>query len=358
MPLNINIFGSYDARDQDAPVASVGEDRIARTLNAFAAQENARLRDLLSFIVDFGDTSVVTEDYGLASGGVLQPMNEFGPPEATLDRGEWSVGYPIFVYGDRSMYTPWYLENTSVANLGKDVVRKTIKDYRTNFVEVLKAVLYQENYTFNDKNFPGSGGSSFTVRRLANADGAAGAIYPAGLGEITLAALNHYKISGNAAVTQSAYELARDTLRAAGLDGSIQFLVSPTTASASTGFAGWRDTPDPLITGQTGEFAILNGPRAVGRIADGQVNALPGFPDGYLFAWDASADPPVKARETASSGWRGWRLALDETRFSYNPGRPLVNRVWQRIVGYGVKNRVNGVSVKFTAGAYTNPVLA
>jgi hypothetical protein len=360
MALNINLFGSYDQRDWVRPVAEVGEDRVLATLQAFAAAESARVRDLISFITDFGDTTQVQTNFGLAFGGELQPMTEYGPPEATREKGQWPVAYPIYGYGDRKMYTPVFLMRATLNDINRDAVGAAVKDVRTVFREILKSVLLKTNYTFNDSNWPGANLGNLTIRRLANADGSVGSIYPPGLGEITLATLNHYKTSGSGTLTAGAFDLASATLSAAGNGDNIAHIVGVNTATATSLLPEFLPLPDPRVTGvPTDQFAIVQGPRAIGRISDGDVIRLPGMPENYILSFDRSKPSPIKARESDLPGFRGFQLAVDEQRgATFNPLRPMVNRIWQRIIGFGIQNRTNGVAVQVTAsGTYTDPTL-
>jgi hypothetical protein len=76
-----------------------------------------------------------------------------------------------------------------------------------------------------------------------------------------------------------------------------------------------------------------------------------------MFSYDRSKPKPVRIRQHPDANKRGFRLVADETRGGERPGRPLVNKYWQRIFGAGVRNRFNGVMTKITTGAYSDPVI-
>lgn len=358
--LATNIFGSYEFADLiRIPVLSLTEGDIYAALQEFAAAESAALDLLISSLADFG--SNVSESFGAVSGGQLQKVGEGARGEATRRGGKYTVEFPIEAFEDRKIYTPEYLEEATLADLNADVVDAAIKDINTVFTAVFNSFTAAVNYIHDDDPWPGSRTGAHTVRRLANNDGQVGSAFANGA-LVPLATTNNYKVSGTAGITYGAFTTIRDVLKAQGHGGDIVYICSLNDASTIPGLltTNFIRVPDvKLSILPTTQVPIVESPRAIGRVADaGELQAWPHWPDGYLFGFDRSKPKPVRIRQHADAAKRGFRLVADETRGGERPGRPLVNKYWQRIFGAGVRNRFNGVMMKITTGAYTDPVVA
>jgi hypothetical protein len=358
--LNVNIFGQYAFADLPSiAVADLSQDDLYSQLQAFAAEESRMLSQLVAAVADEG--SNVKESFGYVAGGQLQRIGEMAQPEATRRGGKWDVAYPLYAWGDRKIYTPEYLERASLADLNADVVEATLKDVNTVLAVVFDAFSNKTNKAYDDDPWPGDKTGAHTVRRLANADAQVGYAYFNGQ-QVALATAQHYKTSGAATIAVGAFETIRDTLQAVGNGDDIVYFVSYNTGETLKGGtlgADFVPVPDPKLSIlPTVQTPIVASPRAIGRVANGEVQVWPHFPDGYIFGYDRSKPRPVRVRIPTRAGDRGFRLVADESRGGDRPGKPLVNKYWQRIFGAGVRNRLNGVMMQITtSGAYTNPSL-
>ena len=358
--LNVNIFGSYRYDDlPNIPVASLVETDLYSQIQAYAAAESSALQELISSIADFGTSN--GDSFGVVSGGQLQRAGQGARPEATRRGGKFTVYYPIYAYEDRKIYTPEYLEQAKLSDLNADIVDSTIKDVASVYMAVFNAFTQSTNYTFDDDPWPGNRSGQVTIRRLANNDGQSGSVVFNG-NQTQLATLNNYIVSGAAAYALGAFTTARTKLKSTGNGDDIVHVVSSNDGDTLATLLGAdfiaRADPNLSILPTT-QVPILQSPKAIGRVRTaGEVQVWPHWPDGYMFSYDRSKDRPVRIRQHPDAAKRGFRLVADETRGGERPGRPLVNKYWQRIMGAAVRNRFNGVMTKITTGAWSDPVIA
>lgn len=358
MTAPINIFGAYGFTDlASVPIAQATETVVYEAISAFLAAENSFLNDMLSLLCTFG-TEVQTE-FAEGGGGTFQQITDVGAVEATRTGGKWTVGFPIYAYGDRVMYSKSYLDEATLADLNRDVVDKTLKDVTTMISTVNSALLLKTNYTFNDNAWPGRRTGSINVRRLANNDSSDGEVYtPAG--RVSIGTLQHYVATGTASLTTAAFATIKSKLRNVGHADRIVALCSQTTADSAEALTGFVPIKNAQVVDPQGKYAIVSSPRARGVTADNiEVWEWPHFPDGYIFGFDPSKPKPVRIREHHLAQYRGLRLVSDDGAAEI-PNRPLVNKYWRRIFGAGIYNRVNGVAVHVSNAdgtTYTDPTL-
>lgn len=359
MPLEVNIFGHYNFSDLPGiGLAEVNQEEILETLRAFLEEENRFVRELTAMLADEGTGAIETFGGG-GVGGELQVFGEISTIEATKEGAGWNVGYPIVAAGDRRMVTQAWLDEATLAHLNTQAVNAAVKDANFVLKTILRAILRNVNVSFDDRQWPGTGNEGpgvITVRRLANADGAAGTIY-SNSQEILLSTLQHYITSGSASLTEGAFTLARDKLRDVGADGNVIYIVSRATADSAEGLTNFVKVRDPNIVDPAAKYALVESPRARGRIANGEVIEWPHMPNGYIIALDTTKAKPVRIRNHRLQKYQGFQLALDEERGEVL-GRPLINRFWRRLIGAGIRNRVGAVVVQVTTnGAYTAPTI-
>jgi hypothetical protein len=371
-----NIFGDLDSRDLVRPVLEFGQPDLYIRLRQALAYYNQTADAILGLLANRTTTVQERFPFGTIGGGLLQPGAELGRALAVRPNqgAEFDVAYPIDRFRTRAIFTPEYLLRATVADVQAVTVQALIDDFNTMFRTTLAALFDNANYTFIDPKDIGAGAGTLTIRRLFNADGTTGNIYMGNGRLVNMASLNHYKVSGNAAFTNSAFLLARDTLKNVGLNGNIILFISEDDAddvSLLSDFVGAENAfaydnygigRDPNITvppGSETPRAIVTYPRAIGRIRNaGQVVTLPWMPSGYIFAMDATSDRPLVVRESDLAQLRGFRLTGNDVVGDppLDGPDPILNKYWERVFGVGVRNRGNGVVVQITAsGTYTAP---
>jgi hypothetical protein len=354
-----NIFGGYDTRDNLAQtIAAFTEDRALADIQAFLTEFNGLVNTVTDTLA-VNDTIAQT-DFGTIGGGEMQPYVEYGNTEATRGFDKWSVQFPIYRFRDRQLYTEEFLQTENLDALNKDVVNSAIRSATTRVKAVLKAVLLSSNYTFEDAQFPGSKLGTFTIRRLFNNDSASGTVYVNGAA-VSIGALQHYITSGASSWSTAAFTAAKAKLRLVGRGRDTVFYISDNDSDDVKGLTGFVPRPDPTINSPTAVTAIVESPRAIGRMntagGEGEVIVMPFWPDGYMLASDRSDAKPVMIRERTEAQFRGHRLVQNETRADYGV-KSLRNKIWEDIFGAGVHNRANGVAVMIdSGGSYTDPTI-
>lgn len=353
----LNIFGAYDSRDlTGVSVMDYTESSVMADLRRFTQEYNTLYAQLVN---DFSsETTDAKANFGLAVGGEMQPYTEQGETEATRQGGEWSIAYPIARVRDAKLYTEERLETITVEELDKDVLDTVAKDWETSNKGFLRSVLKKANWTFTDGMFPGSNLGDLEIKRLANNDGAAGAVYVDGT-KVDLATLQHYFGTNTASLTQAGLETLYGKLRTVGLTGDVEIRIASDVESTVRGFANFVARDNSLIVNPNKIYSQVQKARAIGRIdspnCQAEIVVQPFMPTGYFFGWDRTAPKPVVRRVHKMAKHRGLRLVQDQTRTAYGDDT-LRHKRWERIQGFGVRNRVNGVAGQIVASAtYTDP---
>lgn len=375
MSLNAATFGEFLFGDLlPLNIYSVTEDKYLQQIQRFVQEENAFMAQLMSVLADSGTEAQSGFLNGV--GGRMHVMGKRGGVEATRGGQKWYVGYPIFAKGSKQTYEIPWLKRATFVELAASILTATTMDIETVIVDLLNALMSNVNYTFDDTQWPGmkaltpGSAAPITVYRLANADSSAGSVYAHG-SEILLASLNHYLVSGNANPTIGAFNTMRSALRNVGNDVNIKWMCSRTTCDyIEANFGSDFIQPVELLDVQiaqdfTGKYALkgsepLLGPgiRTRGRVARGELQEWPHFPDGYAFGWDATKEPPLRVRESDLGDERGFGLAPEDPNVPDVQAHPLARKQWRRIMGIGARNRCNGVVMQFTTnGSYTIPTL-
>ena len=359
MAININVFGEYKREDLPSiALADVTEGSVLEQIRVFLAEENAFLDDMVQMLATRGQT--IQEQYGNNFGGRLQNLGEIASVEQVRVGRAWSLGYPIYAYGSANAYRVAYLDEATLDDLNKDVVNHTLMDVETFITEIMRALLGNANYTFNDVPWPGGRTTAYTVYRLANADGTTGSVYVNGA-EVMIAALQHYITSGSGTLATGAFSAIRTLLRAVGNDRDIVYLMGRATADATMALSGAVLPANANINDPTAITARVTGPRSRGRTGTwggyGEVIEWPHWPENYIVGFDRAGDQPLFIREHALDKYRGFQLVQDD-KLPEVLDHPLAHKLYRRIFGVGVRNRFNGVALQVTAsGTYTAPTL-
>jgi hypothetical protein len=356
MAINVNIFGEYALQDLPAiPILSVTEDRLFEAIQAFVDAENAFLTELGAILWDTGED--VQTSFGNGMGGRMQMLGEIAGVEATRQGARWYVGFPIYAKGTmQSMRVAW-LQRASLADLNSLVVHSAMINIETVISDALGAILRNDNYVFDDTQWPGMNAGTPTVYPLANNDGSTGSVYNFG-NEVMLGTLNHYVVSGTANPTYAGFTTAHNMMRNVGNDTRIIHIMSRTTTDyVASNVTQFIRPASPLISNINVIEAQVGSPRARGVVDFDEVWEFPHFPDGYMLTLDLSKAPPLRQRESNIAGERGFQIVQDD-KLPEVTSHPLANKTFKHIYGFGVRNRVNGVVTQFKAsGAYDIPVV-
>jgi hypothetical protein len=380
------IFGDLDSRDlMDRPVADVPQADLYDAIEKALAIYNELSTDVVSI---FAETTTIAKErfdagmLGGADSAILQKGMEYGRVLATQIEQEqgaenaFEVGYPIWRFSDRGMFTPEFLLRATVRDVNNKTLDAMIRDANSLYRYVLEAVFLNDNYNFTDPKDIGQNLGTYNVKRLLNADSTPGVFKKFDGSVVAFSTVNAYKTSGSAAYTNNTFDMAHDYLTDLGLDGQITYLIAKADEAVVRGlsnFVAFDPEPvgvtDPKIidpppvagTIIPNPKALVRTPRSIGRIRaqdanSGEVIVLPWMFAGYLFAFDASAEKPVAIRESDLAQLRGFRLTHEDMSSVIGGDKLISNKIWMRVFGCGVRNRANGCIVKITTDvSYTAP---
>lgn len=362
-----NIFGGFDTRDlPNLGVDDVGRDRVMADIRRWAEYFD-RVVQLYERIFA-RRTTQATGNFGAGTAdGEMQPFGEYAATEATrTGESGWAWGAPIRAYRDEQMYTEQYLQTKNLDQINRDTIAATNRAFTTRLKMILRAILGNANWVFQDRQFPGSDKGPITVYRLFNNDGTVAQLNVNGT-IVAAGTLQSYVPSGAAAVSLTNFSLGRSKLRTRGLLGRVVHIASPTDGDTIRGLAGFV----PIASADAGKYvvtqppapqttAVAARPETIGAFSTanelGEVVLFPFWPAGYTMSMDVTAPVPVIIREHENALFRGFKLINDETRADYGSD-DLRNKTWEYIAGAGIENRANGTVVQATTGAYAVPTV-
>jgi hypothetical protein len=349
-----SLYGIIDQRDLVQPVAQITERNLAEAIGFYL---NLWTDAMAEYTAEWSaETTEYQQRFYLpTSTGGMELSDEYARGLATRRPTPtyFDVAYPLVTWDDRKMWTQLYLAQAAGTDIDRDVDDTTARDRWTLFTEIRKAIMFKTNYTFNDDKYGALG-----VKRLLNGDGAV----PPPIGTHTFDGThNHYLGTNNATLTSA---FLRDSvyqhLAEHGLRGRVVLEIAENlqdTVEAMTEFYPRSDQGDPnliLVGADVQSSARVQHPRAIGRIHNMEVRVDEFMPDNYGLATDVAAEPPIAARVDVQPELRGLRMVQDSPNDNY----PLRNAFFQRRIGFGIRNRLNGVAFQVVASAtYTDPTL-
>ncbi len=349
-----SLYGIIDQRDLAVPVAQITERNLAEAINFYLNLWSDAMADYTSEWA-FQTTDYQERFYLPTSTGGLELSDEYARGLATRRPTPtyFDVAYPLVTWDDRKMWTQLYLAQASGTDIDADVDDATARDRWTLFTEIRKAVMFSANYTFNDERRGALG-----IKRLLNGDGT----IPPPVRTRTFDGSHTHYIGTNNATLTSAFlrDSVYEHLAEHGLNGRIVLEIAENlreTVEAMTGFYPAASSQDPnldLVTADQKSTARVGSARAIGRIHNMEVRVDEFMPDDYGMATDTAADPPIAMRVDSVAELQGFRMVQDSPNDNY----PLRNAFFQRRVGFGIRNRLNGVAFQVVASAtYTDPTL-
>lgn len=351
------IFGALRIADSDYVLnATPGQRVIYEEAQRYVAEQNAALNLMLATFVE-GTTENFKMRYKLPGDGKLQRRGGLAQSGATKVTGEWDVAFPIDEYGDQVAGDDVSLAYMTAADLDRHIQGVTIRNINTVRYEMLRALFQNTARTFND---PIHG--DLTIQPLANSDSV---VYPPVVGSETAAADNHYLAAGYAGSAISdtndpianivVPELVEHFGQVTGGSRIVAF-INGAQAGKVMGLTQFVEQNDTYVRpGDNTALPVAPGSLPgvyLGRHAKGAfIQQWDWIPDGYIFAMHMDAPKPLmKRRDPAATG-----LAPDLQMVSTDAEYPFRATHWRHRFGFGVANRLNGVLVHLTAGAFAVP---
>lgn len=343
-------YGIVDSRDLIRTVQQIGERNLATAITQYLNQYNAAFNEFL------GEYAALTTEYkeryytGVAAGR-MRPSDEYSrglmsrPPVPTY----FDVAYPLSSVDDRLGWTQTVLAKLTGQRLQEQFNVVNERDRNTMLAGLYSAVFYSGNWTFSDDEW-----GDLTITRLLNNDGTVPPPYQ----NRTFAGTHNHYLSTGGALTATFLGTVYEHLREHGNGVDVVLEVARNvgnTISGLTGFYRAEQAVDGRInynaTTQPESSTVTNA-RAIGRIQNMEIRVNDTFPDNYGFATDLGSEPPIVMRQDPEAELQGLRLVQDSPNDNY----PLRNAFFQRRVGFGVRNRTNGVMFIVDAGgAYIDP---
>lgn len=350
------LMGLLGIQDRNTTVDQIGQQSVFDAINQVAASQSQEVEAMTRIFVQ-SQTTLYKEVYHLPGGGRMQDADEKGAqPGAVKSGGQWDVAYDLRDARDAMGWDDVAVAYMTVGEL--DAHMETIAMRHTNWVRyhVMRHLLNKDNETFRDKIR-----GTLTIKRLANGDADS---YPALIGgDDDITAHNHYIGTAYNAAAISAVNnpvpVVREHLEEHFDTGNPVLLVNPAQIGALRAIPGFvARTPEHVSPGDDtaelladAEFAGVPG-KLQGTMDDVAIFSWRRMPAGYAFGMDLEAPAPLKERvdEDIAASLRGFKLVAEQTDF------PLTKSQWRDRRGYGVANRLNGVSIQFSGNStYANP---
>ena len=339
-------------------VSVVGQELVFEHLNAFLAASDESLTAASALFIE-KDTENVQEKYMLPGGGRLQERGGQAESATVKASGSWTVAYPIKRYGAQFAYTREAIAKMTLRKVQNDA-DTIVEQYRNTLrFEILKALFDNTQDTFIDDDK-----GSISIEPLANGDTV---VYPPVSGSETEATEDHYLASGyvTGAIsdTNNPYEtITADLVHHFGGDtqggNNIVTLIHPDEVSVTQDLTEFTDLPDNFIVSGDNTDVPTRLPVVPGSIIGrmrGQsscwVSQWDWMPTGYMLAIHLEEKAPLKKRMPLAAWGLPSALELVQEHDTY----PFRQAHYETYFGVGAGNRLNGVFLELTAGAFSIP---
>lgn len=336
-------------------IVEFGEDRVFEGISDLLEVHNRLVQEKL------GDFVLTTTDrlrrYGGIDSMLMEPMDEFGIPNAQKVSAGATVGFPLRRYANAIQFTRDWMRQHTPEELTNQVIAQRTADVRTIDREIKKALFRPTNYTFRDYLVQPTSQVSLGVKALVNADGDP---IPVGYTGLTFdgATHTHYLARAGGALANTDMIALYSTVIEHHPIGRPQIWISRTdeaTVRALAGFLGYL--PETTMPASTTTYAVGRqldtmqvNDRAIGVFDQtAEVWVKPWIPANYAFAWVSGAPEPLVMREP-ERGDRGLRLMAEFDSY------PLRANALAHDYGLGVWNRTNGAILYFGGTSYVQPV--
>lgn len=345
----------------DQVVDEIGVEQIFQAVQESLAAYD---RETSAAFAAFVDTEVATTEYKfnhqLTTGMRYQPMTADDSPRPQAVTGFYEVGLPIRWGGTAYGLNRETRASTTVRMINDWVDEATIADFDWRRQFILKAMLWKDAWTFQDKLrnkipdltvYPFANNDTVTYQKINAADPSAA---------------NHY-LAQAAAIADGAnpFPTIFNTLReypSNGLrqEGFVVTYVASNLVSDIEGLSTLQEVTDELIIPGISSDRVTNkildwigaGEKVIGYDSHNIIVEWNMLPTGKMISRAPSAPPLLRRRERPETGLRGLRTEM-------NPGDGNMQeiRLW-RLEGYGVLNRVGGLCYHIGDATYQNPAAA
>lgn len=350
------IFGLLGLPDTDRSFVNVVGQRVVYDASEMIlARYNADLRASLGMFVE-RTTEEFKWRYKLPGGGRLQRRGSKTDSAAVKATGQWDVAFPLEDFGAAIGGDDVTLAYMTLQEYDRHLDTVMIMGVNTVRWELMHRLFDNVQVTFVD---PIHG--NLLIEPLANGDAV---VYPPVLGSETEATEDHYLAAGYIASaiddTNNPYVTIRQELehhfRTLTGGDNVVVWINPAQATVTEDLIDFDGIPDRFVS-QGAQTAIPQGypvgapGRCLGRTNGCWVFEWAWMPADYMFGLHLGYPAPVIQREDPTDTGLPSGLNLVSRDENY----PLEMAHYRHRFGLGVGNRLNGVLMHLTAGAFAIP---
>ena len=345
-------FGLLNSFDNDYQyVNTVGTGVVYDAIVKILADYNAEQAEMLRVFVG-RRTANHQERFYAPIGGEMQTMGRQAEAGAVKRSGSWDVAYPLTQIGDQLAGDRVDTGYMTAGQLEAHLMSIMTRDANSVRRDMLAAIFYNQARAFLDFEW-----GNLAIQPLANGDAT---IYPQVIGAVAGAVDNHYLTAAalNAAAMNAAYgDLIEHFGQKQSGDNVICFANSANIATIAA-LAGYTADIDrylgPVSVAISGLRTIPYAPGiTVGRWNSVWVNSWDWIPANYMVFIHLDYPGPLSMREDPAGTGLGTGLQLVST----DEEHPIWKKHFEHRYGFGVTDRLNGVVLQITAGAYAVPAI-
>jgi hypothetical protein len=351
---NYNV-GTHDTTTleavRNARVVEIGEDVVARGLQADLAAHNAIFADMASDLVEISED--VRRRYGDSVDSKMYKVDEFGRVPTQRAVAGSNVDFPLEKYAHSVGYTREFLEMATVNDVVAKAVMARKADIQNLREEASRALFRATNFSFIDRH---NDRVELAVKALVNADNAP--IPPWQAQSFDAATHTHYVGRAGGSLALADLESLVTNVFEHGHTSGLRLVIHKgDEATVRTILPVANLYQDPRIsyrvsntTTQTLDLVNVNN-RAIGILSNGaEVWVKPWAVQGYAFAYAAGdSNKPLVMRESKIASRKGLRMAGEIDLY------PLRTEYMERYFGLGVWTRTNGACLYFGGTSYVVP---
>lgn len=352
------IYGVLGLDDNDVTyLNTLGQERVFEVANDYLRLTVEELDEQRAAFIERTTENYKTR-YKLPGGGRMQRRGGHAESAAAKASGQWDVAYPSEEYGDQVAYTRRAVAKMTVQDLQRHLDQEAIRYKNALTFEIRKALFNNTQDSFVDEDH-----GTLLIEPLANGDTV---VYPPVLGSETEATEDHYLASGYVATaisdTNNPYEtIVEDLVHHFGDDSggsNIAVMIHPDETPETMDLTDFVDVPDNFIMSGDNADIPMRLPSVPGKII-GRMTGLSAcwvsqwrwMPTGYMLAIHLEEPAPLIQRAPPAA-WglpSGLQLVAENDRYPFHQAHYEVN------FGLGCGNRLNGVLMELTAGAFSIP---
>lgn len=339
---------------RNARVVDIGEDTVARGLQADLAAHNAIVADMVTDLVEVSTDQ--RRRYGDSLDSKMYKVDEFGRVPTQRAVSGSNVDFPLEKFAHSVGFTKEFLELATVNDVVGRAIMARKADVENLRAEATRALARATNYTFVDRH---AARVDLAVKALANGDGAP--IPPFEGNTFDGATHTHYvgRVGGSLALTDL-NALVSNVFEHGHTSGLRLVIHKSDEATVRALLPSTNLYLDPRVTYRATDTAsqaldLVNvNNRAIGILSNGaEVWVKPWAISGYAFAYAAGdSRKPLVMRESDIASRRGLRMAGEIDLY------PLRTEYMERYFGMGVYTRTNGAWLYFGGTSYVAPTIA